>query len=342
MHDAVHAATAVLPHLRRGLTRAAPRRRRAPADADRRAGGGGRRPGRLLAFDGVGADHHRPGDALDALVGRRGAIASAWSRACAAGTRPARCARRSPRRCSSRSTASARWSRSTTGPAASGSRSRASSPRRPRSSPRCSSCLEVEAQGERLARAELRALRAQISPHFIYNALAAVASFIHSRPDEARELLTEFAEFIRYGFARERSYVTLADELRYVEQYPAGRSRPASASGCACACRSIPRCSRPSSRAVAPAAGRERRPPRRRVALGGRDGGDRGGRPRLRRRAARHRRRGRDRRRAGGGGAGRPRRWDRARQRGRAAAVHVRRGLRAGGGRRGRAGAPRW
>ena len=34
---------------------------------------------------------------------------------------------------------------------------------------------EIEAQGERLARAELRALRAQISPHFIYNALAAVA-----------------------------------------------------------------------------------------------------------------------------------------------------------------------
>ena len=78
---------------------------------------------------------------------------------------------------------------------------------------------EVEAQGERLARAELRALRAQISPHFIYNALAAVASFIHSRPEEARELLTEFAEFIRYAFARQRAYVTVADELRYVEKY---------------------------------------------------------------------------------------------------------------------------
>ena len=78
---------------------------------------------------------------------------------------------------------------------------------------------EMEAQGERLARAELRALRAQISPHFIYNALAAVASFIHSRPEEARELLTEFAEFIRYAFARQRAYVTVADELRYVEKY---------------------------------------------------------------------------------------------------------------------------
>ena len=77
----------------------------------------------------------------------------------------------------------------------------------------------VEEQEERLARAELQALRAQISPHFVYNALAAVAGYIHSRPDEARELLTDFAEFTRYAFRRERPYVALADELHYVEKY---------------------------------------------------------------------------------------------------------------------------
>jgi two-component system, LytTR family, sensor kinase len=77
----------------------------------------------------------------------------------------------------------------------------------------------VEEQEERLAQAELRALRAQISPHFVYNALAAVAGYIHSRPEQARELLTDFAEFTRYAFRRERPYVTLADELHYVEKY---------------------------------------------------------------------------------------------------------------------------
>jgi two-component system LytT family sensor kinase len=77
----------------------------------------------------------------------------------------------------------------------------------------------LAAQEERLAQAELRALRAQISPHFIYNALAAVANSIHTRPEEARELLTEFAEFTRYAFRGNRSYVTLADELHYVEKY---------------------------------------------------------------------------------------------------------------------------
>ncbi|MGA2010441.1 MAG: histidine kinase [Solirubrobacteraceae bacterium] len=78
---------------------------------------------------------------------------------------------------------------------------------------------EFEAQSERLARAELRALRAQISPHFVYNALAAIAGYIHTNPEEARELLTEFAEFTRYAFRSRSPYVTLADELNYVEKY---------------------------------------------------------------------------------------------------------------------------
>ncbi len=78
---------------------------------------------------------------------------------------------------------------------------------------------EFEAQSDRLARAELRALRAQISPHFVYNALAAIAGYIHTNPEEARELLTEFAEFTRYAFRGRSPYVTLADELEYVEKY---------------------------------------------------------------------------------------------------------------------------
>ncbi len=85
-------------------------------------------------------------------------------------------------------------------------------------------CAQVELsvvaeQEERLAQAELRALRAQISPHFIYNALAAVAGDIHARPEEARELLIDFAEFTRYLFRDGRSYVTLGEELEHVERY---------------------------------------------------------------------------------------------------------------------------
>lgn len=67
--------------------------------------------------------------------------------------------------------------------------------------------------------AELRALRAQISPHFIYNSLAAIASFVRTDPDRARELLLEFADFTRYALRQGGPFTTLAEELRNVERY---------------------------------------------------------------------------------------------------------------------------
>jgi two-component system LytT family sensor kinase len=74
-------------------------------------------------------------------------------------------------------------------------------------------------QERRVAQAELRALRAQISPHFLYNALAAVAANIHEDPEVAREQLTDFAEFTRYLFRDGRSYVALAEEVEHVLRY---------------------------------------------------------------------------------------------------------------------------
>jgi two-component system, LytTR family, sensor kinase len=78
---------------------------------------------------------------------------------------------------------------------------------------------EMEAQNQRLALAELRALRAQISPHFIFNAVVAVAAAMRTSTDEARDLLAEFAHFIRYAFRGQRPCVTLAAELHYIEKY---------------------------------------------------------------------------------------------------------------------------
>ena len=67
--------------------------------------------------------------------------------------------------------------------------------------------------------AEVRALRAQISPHFIYNSLGAIASFVRTDPDRARDLLLEFADFTRYSFRRHGEFTTLAEELRSIERY---------------------------------------------------------------------------------------------------------------------------
>jgi len=78
---------------------------------------------------------------------------------------------------------------------------------------------ELGRQRSRATEAELRALRAQISPHFIYNSLAAIASFVRTDPDRARELLLEFADFTRYAFRSGGAFTTLAEELGNIEHY---------------------------------------------------------------------------------------------------------------------------
>lgn len=78
---------------------------------------------------------------------------------------------------------------------------------------------ELDRSRERAARAELRFLRAQISPHFVYNALTAIESYVRSDPERARELLVAFADFTRYSFAPFRQMSTVAEELRLVDLY---------------------------------------------------------------------------------------------------------------------------
>ncbi len=78
---------------------------------------------------------------------------------------------------------------------------------------------ELDRSRTALMEAEVRALRAQISPHFIYNSLTAIGSFVRTDPERARELLLEFADFTRYSFRRHGDFTTLAEELRSIERY---------------------------------------------------------------------------------------------------------------------------
>ncbi|MGW2181490.1 sensor histidine kinase [Streptomyces sp. NPDC001732] len=78
---------------------------------------------------------------------------------------------------------------------------------------------ELDRSRTQLIEAEIRALRAQISPHFIFNSLAAIASFVRTDPERARELLLEFADFTRYSFRSHGDFTTLAEELHSIDQY---------------------------------------------------------------------------------------------------------------------------
>ncbi|WP_046469326.1 sensor histidine kinase [Allosalinactinospora lopnorensis] len=78
---------------------------------------------------------------------------------------------------------------------------------------------ELRRSRERIAAADLRSLRAQISPHFVHNALAAIAALIHAEPDRARELLSDFADYLRYSFSSAGDYATVATELQATQTY---------------------------------------------------------------------------------------------------------------------------
>lgn len=78
---------------------------------------------------------------------------------------------------------------------------------------------DLDAKTERLAKAELKVLQAQISPHFIYNTLNAIVSFVRTDPEQARQLLTDFADFLRMTFRRKGQFSPFAEELQYVHQY---------------------------------------------------------------------------------------------------------------------------
>jgi len=69
-------------------------------------------------------------------------------------------------------------------------------------------------------RSELRALRAQVNPHFMFNALNTIAGLIPRRPDRAERTIEQLAEVFRYTLRRsEREWVPLAEELEAVRAY---------------------------------------------------------------------------------------------------------------------------
>lgn len=71
----------------------------------------------------------------------------------------------------------------------------------------------------RRAQAEVRLLRTQISPHFLYNALNTMRSLIRTDPDRARQLLAEFAQFTRYSLDSRRQTSTVGQEVANIERY---------------------------------------------------------------------------------------------------------------------------
>ena len=82
------------------------------------------------------------------------------------------------------------------------------------------SSYELDRQAELTARAEVKALQAQINPHFLFNALNTIASFTRTDPTKARDLLREFSLFYRRTLeSSERPLIPLSQELEQIRRY---------------------------------------------------------------------------------------------------------------------------
>ncbi len=70
------------------------------------------------------------------------------------------------------------------------------------------------------SRAELKALRAQINPHFLFNTLNAIAGLIPSHPDLADQAVEQLAQVFRYTLRKsEKEWARLDEEAEFAAAY---------------------------------------------------------------------------------------------------------------------------
>ena len=81
------------------------------------------------------------------------------------------------------------------------------------------SVYELDRQEEMTARAEVKALQAQINPHFLFNTLNTIAAFTRTDPIRARDLLREFSVFYRRTLEGTEAPIELAAELDQTRRY---------------------------------------------------------------------------------------------------------------------------
>ncbi|MGG7144261.1 LytS/YhcK type 5TM receptor domain-containing protein [Clostridium nigeriense] len=78
---------------------------------------------------------------------------------------------------------------------------------------------KVEEMKEMANKAELKALQTQINPHFLFNALNAIASSIRINPNNARELIINLSNYLRFNLELNSEFIDINKELKQVKDY---------------------------------------------------------------------------------------------------------------------------
>ncbi|MEJ7617390.1 MAG: histidine kinase [Pyrinomonadaceae bacterium] len=84
---------------------------------------------------------------------------------------------------------------------------------------RCEQVLREQEIAKLATEAQLRALRAQINPHFLFNALTTIGYLIQTSPPRALETLLRLTDLLRRVLRAGEEWTTLGEELKLVESY---------------------------------------------------------------------------------------------------------------------------
>ena len=84
---------------------------------------------------------------------------------------------------------------------------------------RCEREFREQEYSKLATEAELKALRSQINPHFLFNALTTVGYLIEASPKKAVETLMHLTKLLRAVLRSTGEFTTLGDEIRLIEDY---------------------------------------------------------------------------------------------------------------------------
>lgn len=84
---------------------------------------------------------------------------------------------------------------------------------------RCEQNLREQEIHKLATEAQLRALRAQVNPHFLFNALTTIGYLVQTAPDRAFETLMKLTSLLRGVLRADGEFVTLGEELALIAAY---------------------------------------------------------------------------------------------------------------------------
>lgn len=78
---------------------------------------------------------------------------------------------------------------------------------------------KIKKYKEMADKAEIKALQTQINPHFLFNSLHTITSFVRINPERARELIVNLSDYLRYNLEVNGDFISLKKELEQVKAY---------------------------------------------------------------------------------------------------------------------------